>query len=430
MVPSNGRRDGESAQIARAGSRGLDATTVAAATVLVAFSGSPFLQQWGWQSAVFGFAAIAHAIWIARPRTVPVASLILVGGFAVVVLFHIFAFGSVVFATSMGRILLLWSTVVLVAASPRWHLSMVPIMALLSVVSIILMLPVWLGVSPQSIPSLFLGQDGLYRASSIGIQTYMLNPADRFRNAGFFWEPGAFSGYLVLALVFLLSSRGFSSVEKRNYGLAISAGVISTQSTGGYICGLLVFLTWLISRIWKSRQNWRAASAMSAALVLLFAGSIWAIDSLPFLGEKISGEVHRSRVREENWQISRTGNLIYDMHFIAKRPLSGWSSVAGTRSDLDTGATKFAAGQGNGLSGTAVKYGVPWLVIYLLYVARSGGLAFRDRLTGSLMAVCVASLLMYEQFLNFPLFIALAVPSSLTLVARRSGTTPRSIGLR
>lgn len=82
------------------------------------------------------------------------------------------------------------------------------------------------------------GIESLYpRYSVFGLFTYI--PGYSIRNSGPFWEPGAFSGYLVLALFF----NYFNPIKyKKNKQLVLLTTIVTTMSTTGYICILIFYL--------------------------------------------------------------------------------------------------------------------------------------------------------------------------------------------
>lgn len=86
--------------------------------------------------------------------------------------------------------------------------------------------------------------------SSIIVHNYMHGILGVYRNAGIFWEPGAFQAFLNLALIF-----EFSKKEKYNKNriLVFTLAIITTFSTTGYI---LLFLNYsiLFFRIKKKKK--------------------------------------------------------------------------------------------------------------------------------------------------------------------------------
>lgn len=64
------------------------------------------------------------------------------------------------------------------------------------------------------------------------------------RNSGIFWEPGAFQGFIILALLMLLYENDDCAVKNRKLKLLVFAvTILTTQSSTGYILLVLLFLT-------------------------------------------------------------------------------------------------------------------------------------------------------------------------------------------
>jgi len=96
------------------------------------------------------------------------------------------------------------------------------------------------------------------------------------RNAGPFWEPGAFAVYLTVAIVLLyLTTRSL----KNKYTLVFSLALLSTQSTAGYI-SLYIFWLWTIM---SSHTKYK----VFILFVILFSAYLISI-SAPFMKLKIS----------------------------------------------------------------------------------------------------------------------------------------------
>lgn len=97
--------------------------------------------------------------------------------------------------------------------------------------------------------------------------TYIFN-----RNAGPFWEPGAFQGYLSLAILFLLKSDNL----KRHYAelILLAITIVSTMSTTGYlILGVLSFYFIILD----SRQTIKKSRTPIAIIVKIFLIFVLAI---------------------------------------------------------------------------------------------------------------------------------------------------------
>ena len=118
-------------------------------------------------------------------------------------------------------------------------------------------------------------------------------------------------------------------------------------------------------------------------------------------------QVASAIAHDEASRVNRVGNLIYDLEWIADKPALGWSATPETRLSNDSETAELVAGQGNGLTGFAVKFGLVGLFIFLAFFAYG-----TRRISGSLSTtlfgiVVVCVLLNGEQFLGFPLFLTL-----------------------
>ncbi len=129
----------------------------------------------------------------------------------------------------------------------------------------------------------------VFRVSSI-LYTQLYNIHSHgltLRNCGPFWEPGAFQGFLNLAI--LLETLCNSKRNKQWYLKIIifSITTITTFSTGGYIA-LFLNLVLIISTEKKINPNTRLS------IILLFiAFAIFMFFSIDFLGEKIISDKGR-----------------------------------------------------------------------------------------------------------------------------------------
>ncbi len=246
-------------------------------------------------------------------------------------------------------------------------------------------------------------------ATNTGAWTFLLhsysnNPSDTTRNAGMFWEPGAFAGYLNLALVILCLSR--KRYTKRGFLMRfaiLAVCLLTTQSTMGYVCfALVIFLVGISGTTGKARL-------MSIAATLCFlTGFVAFALNQDFIIPKIEHSILDATAQTGSWQADRLGSLIFDSAYISARPLTGWGINDATRLILDPDLQGNALiGRGNGMSDFAAKFGVPALLIWLyclyrLFLTLSPG----RRLPVIIGVVIILIALNDECFLNYPLFLS------------------------
>jgi len=102
------------------------------------------------------------------------------------------------------------------------------------------------------------------------------------RNSGFCWEPGAFAGFIIIALYLLLSTNRFSLRNIRLKAMIYVCALLTTQSTMGYLAGFVILFYYLYN---KSTAVFTIGVAWGlVSLVLAFV-------YVPFLGDKIATEL-------------------------------------------------------------------------------------------------------------------------------------------
>ncbi|MBT4484978.1 MAG: hypothetical protein HOC71_15025 [Candidatus Latescibacteria bacterium] len=241
--------------------------------------------------------------------------------------------------------------------------------------------------------------------------TFVLFENSFFRNSGMFWEPGAFQGYLILALIFLAFVKNdMPRKQYIRYLLILCSAVLSTLSTTGYIALALIPL---LHYNWQARQRSRMMFRLAVGLViilpLLVVGGLYAYRTLPFLGEKIEGQMEQAQYQNRaGWYKGRVGSLVFDWKYIQERPLTGWGLHSVTRHALDPWM-QVDDGMGNGMSDFTAKFGITGMLLWLFFVFRGMMYHTERNLQVSLVAVLIICLVLQgEAFLGFPLFLGLA----------------------
>jgi O-antigen ligase len=241
---------------------------------------------------------------------------------------------------------------------------------------------------------------------NLGFHTYSLTQP-MHRNAGIFWEAGAFAGYIIIALLMLAAIR--SSITRTQHLAALSIltlALLSTFSTTGYLAypiALLLNYDWR-----KLDRRHRAGIALGVCVIapLVILGSSYAFSKLDFLQAKIRKEITAVERREYRWHVTRMGNLVFDWEYISKRPLTGWGLHDKTRFALHPGMRD--DGFGNGMSNFVVKFGVIGFGIFLLGLIR-GAKHISGKSPGYVLGFLAVTLVLLqgEPFLGFPLFLGL-----------------------
>jgi hypothetical protein len=222
-----------------------------------------------------------------------------------------------------------------------------------------------------------------------------------YRNSGCFWEPGAFAGYLLVALAFL-------GMEKNKLGLrfyrsrlfVLSLCLLTTFSTTGYaLFPFCLLLQTDITRLLTPRKIPLLAGMVIALLLVSVA-----IFHLEFVGDKIQHQYYQSTMGRGEWETTRFGTFIADIRYIKRRPILGWGLPDATRYRLDGGG--ILKSRGNGLTDFICKFGFVGLAAYIICVWYG---LFRltqfNRVQATLGLLVILLALNGEMFLNHPLFL-------------------------
>ena len=248
---------------------------------------------------------------------------------------------------------------------------------------------------------------------------------DLWRNAGMFWEPGAFQGYLTLALICLWVIR--ERLPARDYGryfAILSVVLFTTLSTTGYLVYPLVLILHYDWRAKERRRRLRRVLVGGYVLLpLLVAICTYAYIRLEFLQAKMESQFDTALdQQEEGWHTTRLGSLLFDWEYIKRRPLTGWGLNDETRFALDPQYIGTPLGHGNGMSDFTARFGVTGMLIWLLAVSLAVlRLAAADVGRTLLILVVLLLVLQGEAYLGYPLFLGLM------FLRGRSGPNPRAL---
>jgi hypothetical protein len=246
---------------------------------------------------------------------------------------------------------------------------------------------------------------------TILVHTFFSLPPDSTRNAGMFWEPGAFAGYVNLALVFLCLIRG--RFTKREYFVrfaVLSVCLLTTKSTVGYIAFAVIACMEAMARARPGRRS-KLIGYLGAITALALFCALAA--NLEFLAPKIEHSVLVVTEGASGWEGDRIGAFVLDLEYIAARPLTGWGMLTETRMALNPELTQgevFALP--NGFSNFAATFGVLALVAWLVSCYQSLLLLCPGKKILAVLGVLVLVIALNgEAFLNYPLFFIFFFPS-------------------
>jgi len=240
----------------------------------------------------------------------------------------------------------------------------------------------------------------------INIGVYNFQTGDNFaRNAAFFWEPGAFAGYLILAIIFLtICRRELPSQLVRLKLILLIVALLTTQSTTGIVVLPFASLLFLNLRFSTSLSRRNSTILLLLAGLLLTTFALTA-SQLNFVGEKIVRLYNMGVKHEAGWQASRFGAMIFDSGYIRVHPLTGWGQNRETQFQLNEDMERFALG--NGMTGFVRQMGLLGMGVFL--VSMWLGLRRLGQSKGKAACFIFVVLLTLngEYFLFYPLYMGL-----------------------
>lgn len=258
-----------------------------------------------------------------------------------------------------------------------------------------------------SLPFFILNQFGYYGlelkssiTKSLLIHTSIMHLPNRFiaRNCGMFWEPGAFAGYLILALVFIaIKNRKFQIGPYKKEVFWILIALLTTTSTTGFIVLGFILVVY-------SSQNYRYGKILIVPFVLAIMN--YAYFSLDFMQQKIEKQYQNAIEMDENEiSASRFGALKMDLVYIKSQPLIGNGLHVKTRFRFHP-EIKGDIGHGNGMSNFIACWGIPFFLLWLYCVYKFIRKSSRSIVITFSAILIIILLLQGEQFLNYPLFLS------------------------
>lgn len=225
---------------------------------------------------------------------------------------------------------------------------------------------------------------------SLGVYTELFNETSDFigRNSGMFWEPGAFQGYLNIAIAFILL---LPEISKRNLKLLILClAVITTKSTTGYLV-LFVIIFYYILFLSRANKLTRMISLFFFTMV-----AVYILFSLDFLHEKILNEFMGS---SNSYKEGRVYDYVRFRSLIRENFLFGMSDQVADK-----------AYTGNGFLSFLLYYGIFGIVNYFVMLWYN----YKRQVTASVaiyIIIVVLLSLQGEGFIYYPLYLALPLVS-------------------
>ncbi len=287
--------------------------------LLAAISGMPFFNGDIPMIGVFGFAFL---IFLIRKEGFHWYFFFILFSFLILVCLHSLRFNHFPRNTYIGLIVKISvGFIVLAIVKEKFTSYFVDIIVFFSIASFFFFIPLFISSSFDTIfsaigiPAPF--EPGSSVKSLILYQLNLSRPGGMYRNCGPFWEPAAFGGYLLIALMFNLA-RTNSLKDRKSVILIIT--LLSTLSTTVFLLlAVLIFFYFFL--------NQTLLVKLITVPVMLIA-FVYAYNTLPFIGEKIDEEISRGDMKDmmtDSDQVGHTrlSSAIWDYYDFVKYPILG-----------------------------------------------------------------------------------------------------------
>lgn len=287
--------------------------------LLIGISGMPFITG---DIPMVGAFGLAFLIFFLRKESLHRSYIFFLFAFLFLVLLHALRFNNLPTSTIIGLIIRLSTGYLVVAILKEkfahYYVNILYVLAIFSLFFFsLLVISPGLATVFNSIalkPILGTGERG-----TLIIYHLNLDPVNGiFRNCGPFWEPAAFTVYLMIGLMFNLALTNSLS-NKRSIIFIVT--IITTLSTTAYVTlGLLIFSYFLINQ---------KAIVKIAIVPVMLLGFYFAFFQLDFLSEKIQEEIEMGNIYErvktvnETVGHSRLSSAIADYDDFMEYPIIG-----------------------------------------------------------------------------------------------------------
>ena len=328
--------------------------------LVIMVSGNPAIDVIGSDQMTLITFGLGAGLFMTRYQIVTVNNLLFILCVGFLLLVQIALFGPLVFNASVNFVVQLLIAAMLMAVLPKFLTVFVHCMVFISLIALPIYFFIWLPGKEELLRPFALYSNNL--EFHIGLYNFRGYVGESGRNSGLFWEPGAFAGYLALALFAMVLLR---EQNKQSFWLAaiLVLALLTTLSTMGYVALLAVAFAYL----WQRFRNTHfiyilfGFPLLSVTLVL---GAQYAYTEIPFLQQKVQNQLDDVESNADGSEINRFGNAEYDLQFILQRPFFGWSANVDTRIAEDHLARDAIQAQGNALTGTAVRFGfIGWFLL-------------------------------------------------------------------
>lgn len=223
------------------------------------------------------------------------------------------------------------------------------------------------------------------------------------RNCGPFWEPGAFSGYLLMIPVLYFNNLKLLWDNYRKESIVLIITFLTTFSTQGYVGAFILGVSKYISLV----NSKYALRALFSSLFFVYAAFI-SYETLPFLKEKIDSQLDISKEWNDDSAIQgsdRFSTTMLDLENIGRSPLVGNTTdyhrlyrkypILLKKIELDG-----SRGSGSGMTSFMAEFGILLWLIWLALTYKSLSTFYSNKRSAFLVCLFLIALGQGESYIT------------------------------
>lgn len=381
--------------------------------LLLGVSGMPFFS--GKDIFIIAIAGLLLLFAVIDRDIVPNREFVIIlGTMLMLVLLQAFIFSFFKLATVIGLVLKLLIAYLSVKLLKEQFINyFLNTMVFLTLVSFLFFIPIYLRPGLEDmflgmIPSILsyeyyqMGVGYVYKPTLIlyEFNTRMIgNFGLIVRNCGPFWEPGAFGGYLIIALI-------FNTIRERKFSTRINwlfiIAILSTQSTTAFMALFaFILIVYLIFQKYTLSFKLLIVAALALAVVVAF-------QKINFLQAKIKIEMEGLKDAMDAGGDTRMASAALDWQDVKQFPFTGRGMWNETRIDERFESVM----RNNGFTNLVARWGLPFFFLFFYWYYK--GFKAYCRVYGANVYMPLAVLGMFwligmsQDYFESPFFLSMA----------------------
>lgn len=327
-------------------------------SILIGISGSPYFAQYEDNLLIMLFS-ITIPVLIYYKRGVEFSFILFIVIFSFITYIQLVTFDVFPIRPLVGLFLKIIIAYTIVKVCNESYIPIyVNCIFIVTVISFFFWLP---SIASSDLKNLIV-QYAIFTVPAVDFKSYIIfNPYfsefEMARNSGPFWEPGAFAGFLMIALIFNFLKTPIIT-ERKN--LVLILGILSTFSTTGYLALFLFIVLFAMEKY--------STIVKIGLLIAILPISIFAFQELPFMKNKlIEQAVYSESKISYTMHRSRFTSAMIDFRDFQEYPLFGRGKFETTRFNKGVKAIN----RNNGTTDLLVIYGLIGFILYFTFYFRS-----------------------------------------------------------